>query len=97
MNKKLLIQITVIVIALGGAAWVLYNGFKDSGRAAVPVEDTAKSQEEILPNGNFFDFKVVDPDRFKYGLLDYPKLDPKNEVGIPEYNLITPAPEQLEQ
>ena len=93
MDKKQIIQITVIVVALGGAAMILYNGlFKDSGESSSPASATAVEQQEILPYGSSLDFdKAINPDRFQYGLLEYPKLDPQNEVGIPEYNLIIPA------
>ena len=95
MDKKKIIQIVVIVIAFGISALVLYNGFfKSSSKSALeslaPGAGTASTQD-ILPNGSGLDFGLLKQQHLRFGLVTYPKLDPKNEVGIPENQLIVPA------
>lgn len=100
MNKNTIIKIIVIVAAFGASALVLYNGFfKGKGGANVPQAPIAGfaaiTIEEILPNGGSLDFdKVINISRFKFGLMKFPILDPKNEVGKSPDNLITPMESQ---
>lgn len=96
MNKKTIIQIIVIVCAFGAAAVVLYNGFFKNGNQAafssvVQNSDSAQKIQQVLPYGNSLDFDLIlYQKQLQYHLVDYPKLDPKSEVGIPQSNLITP-------
>lgn len=49
--------------------------------------------QSILPYGETLDFgKVLDSKRFQYNQINYPQLDPQNEVGIFPDSLITPLP-----
>ena len=106
MNKKLIIQIIVIVVAFGGAGLVLYNGlFKGSSSqtASTAVSTDAGSQESILPYGSSYGFPGTDKDYGKvlkrnnllYNLALFPKMD-LSEVGILVTNLITPLPPQTD-
>lgn len=94
MNKKTLIQVVIIICAFAASGIVLYNGlFKNS--SGVPDSsltiDLAASTEKILPYGDKMDIKsAVSQQNLQYGLIQYPKLDPNQEVGIPLQQLIVP-------
>jgi len=81
-----------------GAGFVLYKGglFGAGSQPALTQNSPAaalQSQQVILPYGDTLNFsQVIDPQRFLYGVVVYPKLDPQNEVGVPENNLIVPLP-----
>jgi hypothetical protein len=103
MNKKTIIQLVIIVVAFGAAGVVLYNGFFNNGNSGPqagiigsPFHSASTSVQSILPYGDTpLDIKfkeVLDPNRFQYNQIDYPKLDPKNDVGISPDNLIIPPP-----
>lgn len=95
MNKKTIIQLVIIVVAFGAAGVVLYNGFFSGGSPAVNQTGATASTttQDILPYGENLDFsQALNPKRFQYNQLVYPVLDPKNDVGISEQNLITPTP-----
>jgi hypothetical protein len=104
LNKKTIIQLVVIVVAFGAAGLVLYNGFFSNNNASssavvsdVPFQSmstsTSTSAQSILPYGDTLDFsKVLDSTRFQYNQIDYPQIDPQNDVGISQDSLITPAP-----
>ena len=93
MNKKLIIQIIIIVAAFGAAGYVLYTGFfggggsPDSGSAG--LVSAAKTPKDILPYGSTLDFGVLKSGRFVFGQLQYPKLDVGTEIGISKENLIS--------
>ncbi|HYV34007.1 MAG TPA: hypothetical protein VE973_04130 [Candidatus Limnocylindria bacterium] len=103
-NKKLIIQVVIIVAAFSAAGLILYNGlFKDSSNqtSANPgmVSTQGLTKQAILPYGNSLDFSKLS--RFQFDQIEYPVLDVGNEVGVPEENLIssdiavtepTPAP-----
>jgi hypothetical protein len=100
MNKKTIIQLIIIVVAFGAAGLILYNGFfnnnstaSPAGTAGVPGSSASTSPQSILPYGGTLDFsKVLDSNRFQYNQIDYPQLDPQNDIGISPENLVTPAP-----
>ena len=101
MNKKTIIQLVINVVAFGAAGLVLYNGLFNSNNSALPVgvsgaTPQSVSSQNILPYGDTpldIQFKqVLDPNRFQYNQIDYPKLDPKNDVGISPDSLIIPSP-----
>jgi hypothetical protein len=100
MNKKQIIQLVVILLAFGGAGFVLYRGgiFGTSsagiGSTQTLVESGIVSQP-LLPYGETLDFKqALDADRFNYNQFEFGKLDPKTEVGIDENLLIVPTKEE---
>jgi len=98
MNKKLIIQIIVIVAAFAGAGVVLYNGlFKSS--AGLPVASTAgATQQNILPYGTSMDFNSVLYQRnLQYNIVAFPVLNPSTDVGIPQDQLITPLPSTVKK
>lgn len=91
MNKKTIIQLVVIIGAFLGAGLVLYNGlFKDSIRPTSSSSSmtTAQGNQNILPYGDSLDFSVLDKQNLLYKQMEYPKLDAKNDFGIPEDELI---------
>lgn len=95
VNKKTIIQLVVIVAAFAAAGLVLYNGlFKGNGNTAPGFVDTSTNAgQEILPYGDTpleIQFKALDPKRFQYNQIEYQKLNPQNDVGIPPDSLITP-------
>ncbi len=95
MDKKLIIQLVVIVSAFGGAAIILYNSFFKNSISPPPnflagIPAAQKSQDDILPNGRSLNFKVIDENRFEYNVIQYPQVDAKREVGIPPDELINP-------
>jgi hypothetical protein len=97
MNKKQIIQIVIIIGAFSAAGFVLYNGlFKSSGNAAVfqsPGLAGGQSEpEDLLPNGDSLNFDILKQQNLIYNQVAYPKLDPQNDYGIPEGNLIIPPP-----
>jgi Flp pilus assembly protein CpaB len=90
MNKKLIIQIIVIVAAFGGAGLVLYNGLSNNSSSSVPQSSntpTAKNPKDILPYGDSLDFSVLKSRPFVFDQLQVPQLNPKSDVGV--------SPEQL--
>ena len=99
MNKKLITQIAIIVLTLGGAIAILYyGGIITLGGSSAVSQPAVSSQvqqdssnQEILPNGGTLNLDVMSKysssGRFNYELLEYPKLVP-NEVGIKAENLI---------
>lgn len=93
MNKKVVIQIIIIVGAFVAAGLVLYNGlFKINSIPAPTVDNLSGGKsEKILPNGSNLDFKTdLYKRNFQFNAISYPKVDPQNEVGIPEESLIAP-------
>jgi hypothetical protein len=96
MNKKLIIQLVIISAAFIGAGVVLYNGFfkNNNTSALVPAQRAAlavpQNQSAVLPYGNKLDFSVLTKQNLFYNQVSYPLLDPANDYGIPEPNLITP-------
>lgn len=92
MNKKVIIQIVIIVGAFGAAGFVLYNGlFKSDSTVPAMGIISVKDNEKILPYGSSLDFKnnLFKRD-FQFGSMSYPKVDP-NEVGVPDSSLISPS------
>ncbi|MBI5530617.1 MAG: hypothetical protein HY918_03910 [Candidatus Doudnabacteria bacterium] len=95
MNKKTLIQVIVIVVAFGAAGIVLYNGFFSNSGGTTAETETVQPIDEsaLLPYGDTLNFKGILYKRpFQYGAVDYPKLNPNSEVGVPVSSLITPLP-----
>jgi len=93
MNKKVVIQIIIIVGAFAAAGFILYNGlFKnDSSSATMANVPLTEKSEKILPYGSSLDFKTdLYKRNFKFNSISYPQVDPQNEVGIPEASLVTP-------
>mgnify|MGYP001566103379 FL=1 len=92
MNKKVIIQIVIIVGAFAAAGFVLYNGLFKSDTTAVPSLGiiSAKDNEKILPFGSALDFKNDLYNRnFQFGYMSYPNVNP-SEIGILETQLIAP-------
>ena len=91
MNKKI-IQIIIIVVALGASVFVLFNGFFKT--ASQPIKDASTGDSghvDILPEGTTLDFSnAINTKRFNYDLVSYPQLDPKTEVGVTKDKLIVP-------
>lgn len=90
MNKKVIIQIVIIVGAFTAAGVVLYNGFNPG--ESVSVDPSAvvsiKEGEKILPYGQAFDFKSdLFKRNFKFGLSSNPTVSP-SEIGIPDSALV---------
>jgi flagellar basal body-associated protein FliL len=97
MNKKQIIQIIIIIVVFSAAGLILYNGlFKNKNDAAL-LEDsgspaTQGQPQELLPNGNTLDFGPLSSQNFYYNQVDYPKLDPSSDYGIPDSSLFPPPP-----
>ena len=94
MNKKTLIQLIIILGAFGGAGIVLYNGFfrNQPTPISVSLTGTPQATQNILPNGESLNFTVLHSRPFEYDQIQYPKLDPQSEVGVPVENLIKSLP-----
>ncbi len=93
MNKKVIIQIVVIVGAFAAAGLVLYNGlFKDSSSSVVAPASVAQDNAKILPYGSTLDFNSPLYKRdFQFNSISYDELNPQQEVGLPnDSELITP-------
>lgn len=98
MNKKLVIQIIIIVAAFGGAGMVLYNGFFNNKGASVEVSTIGSdSGEKVLPYGETLDLTVLNSRPLQFNTISYPKLEPSQDVGIPESLLIAPLPTSAPQ
>lgn len=92
MNKKVIAEIVIIVLAFAGAGWVLYSGlFSPSGGTSLVATSSPASglSANPLPYGNHLDFGAVNASRFTFNQIQYPVLDPANDVGIPEANLVS--------
>ena len=93
MNKKLIIQTVIIVACFLISGIVLYKGLFSSNStlpATIPGGslDVASGDEAVLPHGTKLDFDVFKRQNFQYGILEYPKLNPQNEIGVDVNNLI---------
>lgn len=90
MNKKVIIQIVIIVGAFFAAGFVLYNGlYNNDSVATAPIgAATAKNNEKILPHGNTLNFKSDLFTRdFQFGAMSYSQVDP-SEVGVVDSSLV---------
>ncbi len=77
------------------AAFMQGGGPQLGGGAQPVIAGGVSALEDILPNGGTLDFsKVIDRNRFRYHLAEYPKLNPNTEVGVSINALILPAPKQ---
>ncbi len=98
MDRKLIIQISIIVVAFGAAGIIFYNGFVKTNRVAVPAETATSAvvvdQQTVLPYGPGLDFSLLHNQNQQYNIVTYPKLDPSQQVGVPLGNLIVPPPSQ---
>lgn len=111
MNRKSLIQLTVVAAAFIGSGLVLYNGYFKTKTPALPVSTGAPQSgspgvaapmslpgggaaaggQDILPNGTDLDFdKAFKKRDLNFGIVEYPKLVPNKEVGVPESELVRP-------
>ncbi|HVY67434.1 MAG TPA: hypothetical protein VHA30_00850 [Patescibacteria group bacterium] len=96
MNKKVAIEIAVIVAAFGGAGIVLYNGFFAQKAAPVPAaglladSNATSTRQGILPYGPNLDFSVLGQQNLHFGQFSYPQLN-ANDYGVPQNSLIIPA------
>jgi hypothetical protein len=81
MSKKTLIELIVIVLAFGFAAWILYRGFGGSsssvsgpggGQSGI-VTNQPDVGATLLSNGDKLDFSVLDTPNLKFGQVTYPK------------------------
>jgi hypothetical protein len=103
LNKKIIIQIVVIIMAFAGSGLVLYNGmFKKN--SSVPLASmsgitqtgisSGATAEKILPYGEALDFKgVLNKQGLSYGALAYPVLDEKQDIGVKQQDMIKIAPQ----
>lgn len=94
MNKKVIIQIIIIVGAFAGAGFVLYNGFNPGANSSVSVVGTpmTNENEKILPFGFTSNFDTnLEKRGFQFGTTSYKPVD-RNEIGVtPDSALIAPA------
>ncbi len=96
MNKKVIIQIVVIVGAFAAAGFVLFNGLNNNRTTAPSSAGTVSEKDDtkILPHGETLNFKS---DLFKQGFqfdtISYPKVE-SSEVGTPGSSLINSPPVQ---
>jgi hypothetical protein len=68
-------------------------GFEQMTVTGSPAGGEISALQNILPNGGTLDFsKAINPSRFKYHVVQYPKLNPATEVGIPPNEIILPPP-----
>lgn len=101
MNKKLIIQVAVILLGFAGSGYVLYSGLSHNSSPANSVVDPllggiasqttqagGQSVEKVLPYGDKLDFSILDRQNLQYGVISYPKVDTSTEVGILDANLI---------
>ena len=94
MNKKLIIQIVLIVVGFSGSGYVLYNGFFKNSAPAVSVApevvgEPGQAVEKVLPYGDKLDFKgVLDQQNLQYNVITYPVVATATEVGIVEQGLV---------
>lgn len=93
MNKKVIIQIVIILAGFIGAGMVLYNGFfkGNSTSSTLKLESepiAGIGQEAILPYGATLDFNILKKQNLFFNQVIYPKLDPNNDYGISPENLI---------
>jgi hypothetical protein len=95
MNKKNLVQIVIIFACFSASGVVIYNNFLK--KADLPSELTGQvikpgvqPDAPILPGGASFDLDVISKAKFRFNLLDYPKLKPESEVGVEEQNVLKP-------
>ncbi len=59
----------------------------------VASQGSIESAKDVLPYGESLDFsKAIFPKRFQFNIIQYPKLDPKTEVGIQQENIIVTIP-----
>jgi hypothetical protein len=88
MDKKKIIEIVIVVVAFGGSAFVLYNGFFKNQAvppAAVTAGGSVPSAAAILPYGSKMDFAPLSPSSphpFVFGAVSYPALNASSEVGV---------------
>jgi hypothetical protein len=95
MNKKTIIQLVIIIVFFSASGFVLYNGLFKKKTGTLPAQDflTASGFDatatNLLPQGGELDFdRVLKKQNLQYGVISFPRLDPK-EVGIPQEQLIT--------
>lgn len=101
MNRKSIIQIVVIVICFGGAAFVIYNGFfkdQNSGGDSViqSVDNSNQALENPFPFGDDLSGelkKVLSKNRLEHNTFVYPQIK-ETEIGIFSDEFIKPLPEQ---
>ena len=106
LNKKTIIQIIIIIVAFGGSGFLLYNSMfkKQTAPASLALPTgiatgmptaVATAEGKILPYGNTLNFDaVLNKQNLIFGIITYPKLDPGQEVGVSEEDLIKVTPKQ---
>lgn len=96
MNKKNIIQIIIIFACFAASGIVIYNNFIK--KPSLPLElsqgsnapQAAQVEAPILPNGEVFDLAEIRNSKFRFNLLDYPKLNYASEVGTNEQDFLKP-------
>jgi hypothetical protein len=95
MNKKAIIQTTIVIIAFGASGIILYNGlFKNSvgpvpNGSLAPITSSANlTSSAILPHGDKLDFKPIYTQDLRFGDYIYPSISTTSDVSIPLQNLI---------
>ncbi|MFA5991440.1 MAG: hypothetical protein WC794_04305 [Candidatus Doudnabacteria bacterium] len=94
MNKKVIIQIIIIVGAFAGAGFVLYNGFNQGAGSSTSVIGTpvANENEKILPFGFTPSFDTnLEKRGFQFGTMSYPAVERKDIGIVPDSALIAPS------
>ena len=87
MNKKLIIQIVIVVVAFGASGLVLYNAFF-KGPEGVPITMTTTGTQTVTPDNllpygsNPLDFSILHSRPFQYNQITFPTLNPQTEVGV---------------
>ncbi len=95
MNKKNLIQVSIIFACFTASAIVIYNNFFK--KAELPpsvvgqVEKTGQKQDgQILPGGTTFDLKSVKDSSLRFNLIDYPKASLPTDIGVDTDKILKP-------
>ncbi|MBL8029784.1 MAG: hypothetical protein JNN11_00885 [Candidatus Doudnabacteria bacterium] len=93
MNKKNLIQVLVIVACFAASGIVIYNNFlKKPALPSSQMAPVSQAQVEapILPNGSAFDLAPVKNSKLRFNLIEYPRLNFNQDVGLPEDQVLKP-------
>lgn len=100
MSKKTIAEIVIVIVAFLASGVVLYRGLvvKDPAEYLPQSVAPAKVQEPtiqlstVFPFGERFDIDTVLAKRkLQFGVVQYPKLDPNSEVGVPVSQLVPTA------
>ncbi len=101
LDKKTIIQLVVVVACFGGSAWVLLGYFSNArpvvnipsaGTATGGTGASVNTNQAILPAGSSFDLPAsIKKSGLNFTGKQYPKLDPKTDLGVNEKEFIKPV------